>query len=82
MVGERPDTLRNGSFRDECLNLHRFETLDQAKKTIEAWRIEYNESRPHQSLNDLTPSELILQFNRINKQLGPQHVENYCSVWS
>ena len=40
----------NGSFRDECLNLHWFETLDEAKATIEAWRGDYNESRPHSVL--------------------------------
>lgn len=47
----------NGSLRDECLNVHWFETLDEAKEKIEAWRIDYNESRPHQALTDLTPSE-------------------------
>ena len=47
----------NGSFRDECLNLHWFETLEDAKVTIEAWRRDYNESRPHSTLNDLPPAE-------------------------
>ena len=34
----------NGSFRDECLNVHWFETIDEAKAKakIEAWRVEYN----------------------------------------
>jgi putative transposase len=47
----------NGSLRDECLNVHWFETIDEAKARIEAWRVEYNESRPHQALNELTPAE-------------------------
>ena len=47
----------NGSLRDECLNVHWFETIDEAKAKIEAWRVDYNESRPHQALNELTPSE-------------------------
>ena len=47
----------NGTFRDECLNVHWFETLVEAKQLIEAWRQEYNESRPHASLGDRTPSE-------------------------
>ena len=46
----------NGSLRDECLNVHWFETIDEAKEKIEAWRVDYNESRPHQSLKDLTPA--------------------------
>lgn len=47
----------NGSLRDECLNVHWFETIDEAKAKIEAWRVDYNESRPHRALNELTPSE-------------------------
>ena len=47
----------NGKFRDECLNEHWFITMAQARRTIEAWRIEYNTERPHSSLGDLTPEE-------------------------
>ena len=52
----------NGTFRDECLNVHWFETLAEAKQLIEAWRQEYNESRPHRALGDLAPSEFASQF--------------------
>lgn len=44
----------NGRLRDECLNTHWFDSIDDAQATIESWRREYNESRPHQSLNELT----------------------------
>ena len=37
----------NGTFRDECLNVHWFETLVEAKQLIEASRQECDESRPH-----------------------------------
>lgn len=47
----------NGKFRDECLNEHWFITMSQARRIIEAWRIEYNTERPHSSLEDLTPEE-------------------------
>jgi putative transposase len=47
----------NGKFRDECLNEHWFITMAQARRTIEAWRVEYNTERPHSSLGDLTPAE-------------------------
>ncbi|WP_370468280.1 IS3 family transposase [Parvularcula maris] len=50
----------NGSLRDECLNVHWFETLSEAKRTIEAWRTDYNESRPHMALNGLPPAEYAL----------------------
>lgn len=49
----------NGKFRDECLNQHLFINLDEAKQRIEAWRKEYNEIRPHSSLNYQTPKEFV-----------------------
>jgi putative transposase len=55
----------NGSLRDECLNVHWFETLDDAKEKIEAWRDAYNASRPHEVLKDLTPSEYALKCRAI-----------------
>jgi putative transposase len=54
----------NGSLRDECLNAHWFLSLEDATEKIEAWRIEYNEYRPHSSLNDLTPVEFIKQMQK------------------
>jgi putative transposase len=52
----------NGTFRAECLNVHWFETLAEARQLIEGWRQEYNESRPHRSLGERTPSEFASQF--------------------
>ena len=49
----------NGSFRDECLNTHWFLSLEDAYKKINAWVSEYNNFRPHSSLNDLTPADFI-----------------------
>jgi len=51
----------NGTFRSECLNIHWFMDLKEARQLIEAWRQEYNESRPHASLDDRTPSEFASQ---------------------
>ena len=47
----------NGKMRDECLNEHWFGTLVEARQTIEAWRRDYNEVRPHSSLGNRTPQE-------------------------
>ena len=52
----------NGTFRRECLDTHWFADMDEAKYLIEAWRQEYNESRPHRSLGDQTPSEFASQI--------------------
>ena len=40
-----------------CLNAHWFLSLADARAKIEAWRRDYNESRPHMSLGWLTPLE-------------------------
>jgi len=47
----------NGRFRDECLNAHWFDSLNQARHLIDEWRDHYNHERPHGSLGDLTPSQ-------------------------
>jgi putative transposase len=45
----------NGKFRDECLNLHWFTSMGDARHRIEAWRVDYNHVRPHSALGDLPP---------------------------
>jgi putative transposase len=46
----------NGRFRDECLNLHWFASLEEVRQTLEEWRIEYNTERPHRALGQQTPA--------------------------
>jgi putative transposase len=61
----------NGTFRDDCLNLHWFLSLTDAKHTIEDWRRDYNEVRPHSSLGGLTPAEYAGQYPRDEVRLAP-----------
>ena len=49
----------NGSFRDECLNLHWFLSLEDAREKIGIWKEEYNHFRPHSSWDDMTPAEVV-----------------------
>jgi putative transposase len=51
----------NGRLRDECLNVHQFMSIEDARATIEAWRVDYNAGRPHSSLGHLTPNEFVAQ---------------------
>ena len=46
----------NGRFRDECLNENWFLDLRDARRTIAAWREDYNHVRPHGSLGGLPPA--------------------------
>ena len=47
----------NGKFRDECLNQNWFVSLGEARRIIEAWRVDYNTARPHSRLGYRTPEE-------------------------
>jgi putative transposase len=47
----------HGRLRDECLTVSWFQNLFDARRKIAAWRIEYNEERPHSSLGYRTPKE-------------------------
>ena len=47
----------NGRFREECLNVHWFASLEDAQQKIDAFRWDYNEHRPHRALKGLSPRE-------------------------
>lgn len=47
----------HGKLRDECLNTSWFRNLFDARRRIRAWQREYNELRPHSSLQYQTPAE-------------------------
>ena len=51
----------HGRLRDECLTVSWFQNLFDARRKIAAWRIEYNEERPHSSLGYKTPKEFAAQ---------------------
>ena len=51
----------NGSFRDECLNIHWFLSLKDAREKIENWRVDYNTFRPHSALGNLPPGQFAQQ---------------------
>ena len=69
----------HGRFRDECLNENYFSDIQEAKNTIEEWRIEYNTFRPHSSLGYKTPEEFLKdceqeQLNKNAQELSLQVV--------
>jgi putative transposase len=59
----------NGRLRDECLNENWFLSLKHARSVIEEWRKDYNEARPHGSLEGLTPQEYLENNGVIYPQL-------------
>jgi putative transposase len=55
----------NGRLRDEFLNETLFTSLMQVRVTLEEWRRDYNDVRPHSRIGWLTPAVHAAQF-------GPQ----------
>lgn len=59
----------NGSLRDECLNVHWFNDLTDAKDKLQTWQKEYNESRPHKALDNRSPVEFAVQWARSRSEI-------------
>jgi putative transposase len=57
----------NGKFRDECLSMQWYENWIDEKILIEEFRRQFNEVRPHSSLEQLTPAE----FKRTKSTISP-----------
>jgi putative transposase len=47
----------NGRLKDKCLNTNWFLSLKHAREVIEAWRVDYDEVRPHGALKGKSPKE-------------------------
>jgi len=52
----------NGKFSVECLNEHWFGSLAEARAVVAAWRVDYNEQRPHSALAYRTPAEYAAEW--------------------
>jgi putative transposase len=56
----------NGTLRRECLSTTLFTSLEQAQYDLERWRADYNQVRPHSSLDHVPP----MTFRRMNDQIN------------
>ena len=73
----------NGSLRDEYLSAHWSEDLADARVTLEAWRIDYNESRPHRALGDIPPGDFFDRWAsrgiKVNPTAPPRSLTDHLS---
>lgn len=69
----------HGRLREECLRTHWFKNLFDARTKITDWRKEYNEVRPHSSLNYQTPAAFAAEASG-GKDAGSARLENAYSV--
>lgn len=54
----------NGSYRRELLDAYIFNTLDEVRTMTDEWKEHYNNERPHDALNDLSPKQYLLKNNQ------------------
>lgn len=50
----------NRTFREDVLDANIFPSIDKAQKIADSFKKEYNEDRPHESLQNLTPSNFMV----------------------
>jgi len=53
------------SFKEECVWLHNFESMAEARTEIAKWIDWYNNDRPHQALNYKTPDQARKEFLKL-----------------
>ena len=66
----------NGRFREECLDQSWFTSLPEARRVIEAWRLDYNLHRPHTSLRMRTPAAFAATRPFVRLQRPPSSPAN------
>ena len=52
----------NGSLRNELLNAYVFRTINEVRQQVDEWLEDYNYHRPHDSLKNKTPMDMIAKF--------------------
>jgi putative transposase len=51
----------NGTLRRDVLNAYVFKSIKEVRAVTEEWMFDYNNNRPHSSLNNKTPAEYAMQ---------------------
>jgi putative transposase len=60
------------TYRDEILNMYVFRNLTEVRQLTEFWMTEYNDERPHDSLEDLTPWEYLAEPVNLFRTATPE----------
>lgn len=60
----------NGSMRREFLDAYLFESLSQVRDMAWVWMLDYNDERPHESLDDLPPAVYRAKVENSNLELS------------
>ena len=69
----------NGSYRRGVLNKYIFENLDQVREQTQIWMNDYNNHRPHDGLEKMSPIEYA-KINSSESSLRRIKNNNYIKV--
>jgi putative transposase len=71
----------NGRIRDECLNTELFFDLNDARQKLRHWQADFNQARPHSSLDDRTPNEFaaVAAVDRDSRPFALPHLDKAIS---
>ncbi|MEM0932140.1 MAG: IS3 family transposase [Bacteroidota bacterium] len=64
----------NRSYRQEVLNAYLFESLSQVRTLTEQWVEHYNEKRPHEALQKMTPREFLNKYGKASFSISNNDV--------
>ena len=64
--------LFNAMFRDECLNVHRFNDFIDMQTKFQTWQRQYDQNRLRQSLNELSPLEYKALWAELRSEIACQ----------
>jgi hypothetical protein len=56
--------------------------MAEAQEKIEAWRLDYNDSRPQQALKELTPSEFAQKCRAKKRSADVTYAGNQLWQWT
>lgn len=57
----------NRTFREDILDAHLFEDAAMAQRYSNQWIWMYNNERPHESLNNLPPTQFLLKYGKLHR---------------
>ena len=57
----------NRTFREDVLDSFIFDNIRELRKYAYAWMWMYNNERPHAGLGQLTPTEFLLKYGKLNR---------------
>ena len=64
--------LFNAMFRDECLNVHRFDDFIDMQTKLQTWQQEYGQTQLRQSLNEFSPLEYKAHRAKLRSEIACQ----------